>query len=56
MTKSQYTNSLNELLDVDIDFGDVLPNDGKSKMGFTNNGNILQTSTLHIDYYQKLAN
>ena len=55
MTKSQYTNSLNELLDVDIDFGDVLPNDGKSKMGFTNNGNILQTSTLHIDYYQKLA-
>ena len=35
--------------------GDVLPDDGKSKMGFTNNGNILQTSSLHIDYYQKLA-
>ena len=55
LTKSQYTNSLNQLLGVNINFGDVLPNDGKSKMGFTNNGNILQTSSLHIDYYQKLA-
>ena len=55
LTKSQYTNSLNELLGVDINFGDVLPDDGKSEMGFTNNGNILQTSALHIDYYQKLA-
>ena len=54
-TKSQYTNSLNDLLGVYINFGDILPNDGKSKMGFTNNGNILQTSSLHIDYYQKLA-
>ena len=42
-------------LGVDINFGDVLPDDGKSEMGFTNNGNILQTSALHIDYYQKLA-
>ena len=54
-TKSQYTNSLNDLLGVYINFGDILPDDGKSKMGFTNNGNILQTSSLHIDYYQKLA-
>ena len=54
-TKSQYTNSLNELLGIYINFGDILPDDGKSKMGFTNNGNILQTSSLHIDYYQKLA-
>jgi len=54
-TKSQYTNSLNELLGVYINFGDLLPDDGKSKMGFTNNGNILQTSSLHIDYYQRLA-
>jgi uncharacterized membrane protein len=54
-TKSQYTNSLNELLGVYINFGDILPDDGKSKMGFTNNGNILQTSSLHIDYYQKFA-
>ena len=55
LTKAQYTNSLNELLEVSVNFGDVLPNDGKSKMGFSNNGNILQTSALHIDYYQKIA-
>ena len=55
LTKTQYTNSLNELLDVMVNFGDVLPNDGKSKIGFSNNGNILQTSPLHIDYYQKIA-
>ena len=54
LTKSWYTNSLKELLGVDINFWDV-PDDGKSEMGFTNNGNILQTSALHIDYYQKLA-
>ena len=55
LTKKQYTNSLNDLLGVNVNFGDVLPNDGKSKMGFSNNGNILQTSALHIDYYQKIA-
>ncbi len=55
LTKVQYTKSLNELLGVSVNFGDVLPDDGKSKMGFSNNGNILQTSALHIDYYQKIA-
>jgi mono/diheme cytochrome c family protein len=55
LTKKQYTNTLNELLQVSVNFGEVLPDDGKSKMGFSNNGNILQTSALHIDYYQKIA-
>ncbi|MBJ6366512.1 DUF1592 domain-containing protein [Snuella sedimenti] len=55
LTKKQYTHTLNELLGVSVNFGDVLPDDGKSKMGFSNNGNILQTSSLHIDYYQKIA-
>lgn len=55
LTKKQYTNTLNELLGVSVNFGDVLPDDGKSKMGFSNNGSILQTSALHIDYYQKIA-
>lgn len=55
LTKKQYTNSLNQLLGVNVNFGDVLPDDGKSKMGFTNNGSVLQTTALHIDYYQKIA-
>ncbi|SNZ01065.1 DUF1592 domain-containing protein [Flagellimonas pacifica] len=55
LTKEQYTNTLNQLLGVAVNFGDVLPDDGKSKMGFSNNGNVLQVSSLHIDYYQKIA-
>ncbi len=55
LTKSQYTNSLNDILGLPINFGSVLPDDGKSKMGFTNNGETLQISSLHIDYYQKIA-
>ena len=55
LTRLQYTNSLKDLLGVSANFGEVLPEDGKSKTGFSNNGNILQTSSLHIDYYQKIA-
>jgi len=55
LTKKQYTNSLNKLLNVSVDFGEVLPNDEKSEMGFTNNGHELQISPLHIDYYKQIA-
>ncbi|WP_299547290.1 DUF1592 domain-containing protein [Seonamhaeicola sp.] len=55
LTKAQYTNTLSQLLHLPVNFGDVLPDDGKSKMGFTNNGEVLQMSTLHLDYYQKIA-
>ncbi|WP_190808808.1 DUF1592 domain-containing protein [Flagellimonas sp. S3867] len=55
LTKKQYTNSLNELLNVTVNFGDVLPDDEKSEMGFSNNGHELQTSALHIEYYQQIA-
>lgn len=55
LTKKQYTNSLNELLNVSVDFGDVLPDDEKSEMGFSNNGHELQTSPLHIEYYKQIA-
>lgn len=55
LTKKQYTNSLQELLQIKMDFGDVLPDDEKSEMGFSNNGHELQISPLHIDYYKKIA-
>ncbi|MGY6650279.1 DUF1588 domain-containing protein [Wenyingzhuangia sp. IMCC45574] len=55
LTKKQYTHTLNELLGLPINFGNVLPDDGISKMGFSNNGEVLQISPLHLDYYQKIA-
>jgi mono/diheme cytochrome c family protein len=55
LNKAQYTNSLQELLGLSIDFGQVLPDDGKSKMGFSNNGEVLLSSPLHLEYYQEIA-
>lgn len=55
LTKQQYTNTLQALLEVDVNFGDALPEDGKSKSGFSNNGSVLQTTPLHLEYYQKIA-
>ena len=55
LNRAQYSNALQDLLGVRIDYGRILPADGKSEMGFTNNGEVLQASTLHLDYYQQIA-
>ena len=55
LNRAQYTHTLQDLLGLQIDFGQVLPGDGKSKTGFTNNGEVLQASPLHLDYYQTIA-
>lgn len=55
LTKAQYSFSLQELLGVPIDFGQLLPDDGKSEMGFSNSGEVLQVSSLHVEYYQAIA-
>lgn len=55
LTKNQYSNSLQELLGVRMNFGEVLPDDEKSEMGFSNNGHVLQISPLHIEYYKQIA-
>ena len=55
LNRVQYTRSLQELLGLEIDFGRKLPADGKSHMGFTNNGEVLRASPLHLEYYQDIA-
>jgi len=55
LNKEQYTNTLQDLLGVPVTWGRVLPDDGKSELGFSNNGEVLQASPLHLDYYQKVA-
>ena len=55
LTKEQYTNSLQDLLGIKMDFGKILPPDGLSEEGFTNNGQTLTFSPLHIDYFVKVA-
>lgn len=55
LNKPQYTRTLQDLLGLGIDFGRPLPDDGKSHMGFSNNGEVLQASQLHIETYQEIA-
>ena len=55
LNRAQYAHTIRDLLDLDIDFAQVLPSDAKSKAGFTNNGAALQASTLHLDTYQQVA-
>lgn len=55
LNRQQYAHTIRELLDLDIDFARVLPGDAKSKTGFTNNGETLQASPLHLDTYQEVA-
>lgn len=55
LTRDQYTHSLQDLLGVKINFAQTLPDDGKAKNGFSNNGEVLQASSLHLDNYQAIA-
>lgn len=55
LTRDQYTNALQDLLSMPVEFGQVLPADAKSEMGFTNNGAVLNASPLLLDYYQEIA-
>ncbi|MDA0375638.1 MAG: DUF1592 domain-containing protein, partial [Planctomycetota bacterium] len=55
LNKRQYTNTLQDLLGLGVDFGRVLPDDGKSAKGFSNDGEVLQASPLHLETYQAIA-
>ena len=55
LSREQYTRTLQELLGLSIDFGRRLPEDGKSKTGFSNNAEVLRASPLHLEYYQSIA-
>ncbi|GLR69604.1 DUF1592 domain-containing protein [Agaribacter marinus] len=55
LTKDQYTNTLQDLLGVAVDFGAELPDDPMSTMGFSNSGELLQSSTLHLESFETIA-
>ena len=55
LTKSQYQNTLNELLGLEDKLASVLPNDAISKDGFSNNGADMQLSPLQMEYYFNIA-
>ena len=55
LTKEQYTNSLQDLLKLDVDFGQDLPDEGLSADGFKNNGEEQVISLLQTEYYMTIA-
>ncbi|MEM7235400.1 MAG: DUF1595 domain-containing protein, partial [Planctomycetota bacterium] len=55
LTKAQYTNSLRDLLGLDVNFGQDLPPDGLSDDGFKNNGAKQSVSLLETEYYMSIA-
>lgn len=55
LTVSQYRSTLRDLLGLEEDLSKVLPPDGVSKDGFTNNGQVLGLSPLQMEYYFEIA-
>jgi hypothetical protein len=55
LTKQQYSNALADLLQVDVDFGQDLPDEMLSDDGFTNNGADQVMSLLQTEYYMEIA-
>ncbi|MCA8968055.1 MAG: DUF1587 domain-containing protein, partial [Planctomycetes bacterium] len=55
LTREQYSITVQELLAVPIDVTRALPEDGKAKNGYSNNGEVLQSSPLHLETYERLA-
>ena len=55
LTKVEYSNTIKDLLGINVDAGELLPPEALSKDGFKNNGETLIISPLHIRYFLQIA-
>lgn len=55
LTRYEYNNTLRDLLGIEMDYAKDLPSESAAKEGFVNNGAVLGTSSLHMEYYQRIA-
>lgn len=55
LTRREYERTMQDLLGLPIDFGNRLPEDGRSKDGFRNNGEMLRMSPLQYETYLQIA-
>lgn len=55
LSRTQYARSLQALLGLTIDYSRHLPEDGLSALGFSNSGDVLRASPLHLEYCQEIA-
>src|SRR5206468_6225136 len=55
LTRREYERTMQDLLGLPIDFGARLPEDGRSKDGFRNDGDALRMSPLQYETYLQIA-
>ncbi len=55
LTAYEYSNTLRDLLGLDLNFAADLPPEGTAAEGFVNNSSVLGTSALHIEYFERIA-
>lgn len=55
LNRTEYQNTMRDLLDIDYDYSANLPPDSVSIDGFKNNGRSLQMSALQLEYYLDAA-
>ncbi len=55
LTRREYERTLQDLLGLPIEFGTRLPEDGRSKDGFRNDGDTLRMSPLQYETYLQIA-
>src|SRR6202041_2175292 len=55
LTRREYERTMQDLLGLPIEFGSRLPEDGRSKDGFRNDGDALRMSPLQYETYLQIA-
>ncbi|MEQ1827331.1 MAG: DUF1592 domain-containing protein, partial [Pirellula sp.] len=55
LTRREYERTMQDLLGLKIEFSSRLPEDGKSKEGFRNDGDVLRMSPLQYETYLQIA-
>ena len=55
LTRREYERTMQDLLGIGIEFGARLPEDGRSKEGFRNDGDALRMSPLQYEMYLQIA-
>jgi mono/diheme cytochrome c family protein len=55
LTRREYERTMQDLLGLPIEFGAKLPEDGRSKEGFRNDGDVLRMSPLQYETYLQIA-
>ena len=55
MTGYEYSNTMRDLLGIDLDFSKDLPPEGVAEEGFKNNNYVLGTSSIHLEFFQSIG-